>query len=156
MRPPVAPDRIGRIITGALLLVGLTACASSGESDSATPASDAVASATRPAVLAPADFAEYLGRNRDVPIVNVHVPYEGHIEGTDAFVDFEAIATWKGLPDELDAPIVLYCRSGNMSGQAATDLISLGYTNIVDLDGGMNAWTTAGFELLDDPAAATE
>jgi rhodanese-related sulfurtransferase len=100
--------------------------------------------------------AFYLDQNPDTPVVNVHVPYEGHIEGTDAFVDFETIATWKDLPDDVDAPIVLYCRSGNMSGQAAADLTALGYTRIIDLEGGMNAWTAAGFELLDDPPAAID
>lgn len=39
----------------------------------------------------------------------------------------------------LDQPIVLYCRSGNRSAQAAKLLIEKGYTNIYDL-GGINNW----------------
>jgi len=152
--------RVSRAGTGALLalvLVGATGCATASDSDSADEPAETVAVAATSSLLAPPPgFAEYLEQHPDTPVVNVHVPYEGHIEGTDAFVDFETIATWAGLPDDLEAPIVLYCRSGNMSGQAAADLSALGYTNIVDLKGGMNAWIAEGFELLDDPEAARD
>jgi len=148
--------RISRAATGtlvALVLVGVAACSSSSDNGSATASTDVAAGSATSTLLAPREFAGYLDQNPDTPVVNVHVPYEGHIDGTDAFVDFETIAAWEDLPDDLDAPIVLYCRSGNMSDQAAADLTALGYTHIVDLKGGMNAWTAAGFELLDDPAA---
>ena len=38
-----------------------------------------------------------------------------------------------------DQLILVYCRSGNRSKQAASKLIKLGYTNIVEF-GGINAW----------------
>ncbi|PID31910.1 rhodanese [Candidatus Saccharibacteria bacterium] len=42
------------------------------------------------------------------------------------------------LPDEgVDAPIAVYCRSGNRSGQATAILRQAGYTNIIDM-GGLN------------------
>lgn len=96
-----------------------------------------------------AGFTEYLDAEPSVTIVNVHVPYAGHLEGTDAFVPFDEISEWVDLPDDRDAPIALYCRSGNMSAQSTAALVDLGYTNIVDLDGGMNAWVAAGNELLE-------
>ena len=43
------------------------------------------------------------------------------------------------LPDK-DQLILVYCRSGNRSKQAAEKLAELGYTNIVDF-GGINDWT---------------
>jgi len=36
--------------------------------------------------------------------------------------------------------VILYCRSGNRSGQAAMILETLGFTNVKNLMGGMLAW----------------
>lgn len=50
--------------------------------------------------------------------------------------------------DELDElkkeEIICYCRSGKRSVQAAMMLETLGFTNIVNLDGGMIAWQENG------------
>ena len=43
------------------------------------------------------------------------------------------------LPD-IEQLILVYCRSGNRSKQAAVKLVKLGYTNIVEF-GGINDWT---------------
>lgn len=99
-------------------------------------------------LLDPVAFEQYLAENPGVDLINVHVPYQGHILGTDAFVHFEEILDYDGLPEDPDDPIVLYCRSGSMSGQAAAALAAAGYTNVVDLDGGMNAWAGSGRDLL--------
>ncbi len=50
------------------------------------------------------------------------------------------------LPD-LDAVIVVYCRSGRRSAEAAQILVELGYTNVHDL-GGINRWP---YETLSGP-----
>ena len=42
------------------------------------------------------------------------------------------------LPDK-NQLILIYCRSGNRSKQAAEKLVALGYTNIVEF-GGINSW----------------
>jgi len=144
-----------------MLVVGLAAvvlvasgCASGDPGDGVgdTPA------ASRPAVesgaIAPGDFATFVSSNPDAPLVNVHVPYEGHIEGTDSFVAFDEIGDWGELPVDTSAPLAIYCRSGAMSATAADTLAALGYSNIVELDGGMKAWADVGYELLDDDPRA--
>ena len=106
-------------------------------------------------LLEVAEFADYMDANPDVGVINVHVPYQGHIAGTDDFVDYAQILDFDGLPADLDDPVVVYCRSGNMSAHAANDLAAAGYTNVIDLSGGMNAWEASGRELrTDDPGSS--
>lgn len=50
------------------------------------------------------------------------------------------------LPD-LNAKILIYCRSGNRSAQAAKKLIGIGYTNVYDF-GGINEWP---YDIVTEP-----
>ena len=64
---------------------------------------------------------------------------EGNLEGSiNLTVDTISINIEKLVPDK-NATIVVYCRSGNRSSQAATKLKDLGYTNVYDL-GSINNW----------------
>ncbi len=39
---------------------------------------------------------------------------------------------------------VVYCRSGNRSGQTSTMMEELGFVTVHDVDGGIAAWVEAG------------
>ncbi|MBI3913393.1 MAG: rhodanese-like domain-containing protein [Chloroflexi bacterium] len=101
--------------------------------------------------VSPAQLKQMLAA-KDFFFVNVHIPYEGEIAPTDAFVDYDRIAENIGkLPADPNAKIFLYCRSGRMSAIAAEILIQRGYTHIWNLDGGMVAWESAGLPIVQKP-----
>ncbi len=95
-------------------------------------------------------FADILAKNKSkYTVVNVHIPYEGEIEGTDAKVPYDDLnALMATLPDK-NAPIILYCRSGRMSEIASKALAEKGYTQVWDVPGGMIAWEASGRKIIE-------
>jgi len=99
-------------------------------------------------VITVEELAEML-EDKDFVMINVHIPYKGEIPQTDLFVPFNEIADHTGELPGREQTIVLYCASDPMSTVAAETLVSLGYTQVLELRGGMHAWRSAGHELVD-------
>lgn len=99
----------------------------------------------------PAAFAAAVTTPGTVTI-DVHIPFEGKIAGTELMLPYNEISQRAGeLPTNRSTPLAIYCRSGNMSAIAAPVLAALGYTHIVELRGGMDAWQASGRTLLATP-----
>ncbi|MDJ0727964.1 MAG: rhodanese-like domain-containing protein [Prochloraceae cyanobacterium] len=49
------------------------------------------------------------------------------------------------IPNNSDRQVILYCQSGNRSQQAAEKILASGFETIVHLEGGLNAWKSAGY-----------
>ncbi len=96
-----------------------------------------------------ADQLAQMLTHKDFTLVNVKTPYIGEIDGTDLYIPYDQLtARASELPASKSARILVYCRSGVESAQAAQTLLNLGYTNVWNLDGGMNAWTASGRTLV--------
>lgn len=73
---------------------------------------------------------------------------QAHIEGATLVPVDELLDRTSELPSDKDAPIFVYCRSGNRSGTASGYLVDLGYTHVVNLAGGINDWIGAGYPVV--------
>ena len=125
---------------------GNSAAATGGQTDmSMSDTGDAAV------LLDPAEFATAMDEPGRVTI-NVHTPFEGKIDDDDLMIPYDQIANQLDvLPADRDTPLAVYCRSGNMSAIAAiaaTVLAESGFTDIVDLRGGMQAWVADGRALI--------
>lgn len=131
------------VLVALTALSSLTACGSSGTSGSSADGWTRIDAATLQSRL----------KDPSTVLVNVHVPYEGEIPGTDAFIPYTEITQrMSELPTD-PSKLVIYCRSGNMSAEAAQALVAAGYKGFAELDGGFYAWQAAGQPLTVNPNA---
>jgi len=65
---------------------------------------------------------------------------DGYIEGAVHIPFSDFLTSLDQIPAEKDARIVVYCASGHRGSMAAMALRLLGYTDVVNLNGGLNAW----------------
>ena len=63
----------------------------------------------------------------------------GHIEGAILIPDYEIGAKAESVLTDKDELILVYCRSGRRSKNAASELAALGYTNVKEF-GGITGW----------------
>jgi len=141
--------RPGRKAASVVTLVLLVACAAEG------PGGDAQQIRGTPVVVNGGEYRDLtvpelqlMLEDKDFPLINVHIPFEGDLPGTDDSFPFNEIeSNIHRLPEDRDARIVLYCRTGPMSASAAAELVRLGYTDVYHLVGGMVAWTEWGLPM---------
>lgn len=142
-------------IAGKILVLGLmifvSACSPTSDENEPTTAQATQKTTPSYRTMSIDELADIMADDdRSYAVVNVHIPYEGEIEGTDVNIAFNDIgALTEALPDK-NALIILYCRSGNMSEQATRNLVELGYTQVYDVPGGMNAWQSSERSLVNN------
>ncbi len=95
----------------------------------------------------PARFAKLMAE-RPGQVLDVRTPEEwasGVIAGA-RFIDFNAGGFKAAAPTQLDKarPVYVYCAAGGRSYRASKQLKELGFTEVYDLVGGMEAWREAG------------
>jgi rhodanese-related sulfurtransferase len=152
-----------------VLLLGLTACGSSdqGPASSVAPSTSPSGEPATATTAAPTTSAvvSTTAAGRSYTTVDVQTAYEQLSENEEAqLVDVREPAEWESTgvppgalliplgdieqraPTELakDKPLYVICRSGNRSRAASETLIGLGYTEVYNVEGGIQAWIAAG------------
>jgi rhodanese-related sulfurtransferase len=120
-----------------VVLVALSACGA------ASPG----ASGTQVEQIGAADLQSRLAAAPAPFVLDVRTPQEyaqdGHIAGSVLIPLQELDQRLGELPK--DQAIVCVCRSGNRSAQACDLLARQGFTQLSNMQGGMNAWKQAGY-----------
>ena len=96
----------------------------------------------------------------DVFILDVRTPSEfnsSHIEGS-TLIPVTNSGGSNLSPKQLlesrinevpkDKKILVYCRSGHRSSSASKILVNAGYSQVYNMEGGINAWTGAGYPVV--------
>lgn len=152
---------------GAALVLALGGCAADASSDSlasslvpleaeAAPAAPSASTGASqaasfedsdpqatPTAVSAADLRRMIFQEGDAVVIDVRTDQEyrqGHIP-TAILLPFDLIDAQaaSAVAPSLDSPVVVYCRSGHRSMQAAQTLAELGYTDVYDF-GTIDAW----------------
>ena len=125
---------------GVAALVGCAVSSKSSASTSATSTTSASSAAYRQ--ISQQDAQSMMQSESGYVIVDVRRVDEfasGHIPGAINIPNESIDKTQPAELPDLDQLIMVYCRSGRRSKQAAQKLADMGYTNIVEF-GGINTW----------------
>ena len=128
---------IALILTITLCLSSLVGCTTS---DTGAGISDTTAAYEQ---ISTEEAKSIMDSEEDYIILDVRTQEEydsGHIAGAILIPDTEIGSMAEATLTDKDALILVYCRSGRRSKNAASELATLGYTNVKEF-GGINSWT---------------
>lgn len=92
--------------------------------------------------ITPAEAKDLMDSKENYVILDVRTVEEfaeGHIEGAILISDYEIGEKAESVLTDKEQLILVYCRSGRRSKNAASELAALGYTNIKEF-GGIIDW----------------
>ncbi len=131
------------LVLSAILLLSFAGCVQNDTSTDSSQGIDVVTAITAQYRKISPELAKEMMDEEGILILDVRTQGEydaGHIRDA-VLIPNETITTDKS-PEALtdkEQTILVYCRSGNRSSQAARKLVSLGYVNVYDF-GGINTW----------------
>jgi rhodanese-related sulfurtransferase len=93
--------------------------------------------------ITPEELKKRMDSGEQLNLVDVREPHENAEFNIGGILlplgDIRAMQTDE-IDNLKDQEVIVYCRSGNRSGQAAMVLETLGFQNVKNLTGGMLAW----------------
>jgi rhodanese-related sulfurtransferase len=130
-------------ISAMAAFTGVSACSS------AAPTSSSASPATGQHVAA-SDFSTAM-KSPGTIVLDVRTPAEyasGHLP-TAKNIDIEGSGFAAGIAAlDKNGTYAVYCRSGNRSGTALTEMAAAGFAHVYDLEGGIGAWQNMGGPLV--------
>lgn len=141
------------VVVSVALLVAACSDSDSSTDESLTDPETAEALDAAGIRLVPADEASTIAANppEDLVVLDVRTAEEfadGHVDGA-VMLDFYDPDFASQIADlDPDVPYLLYCRSGNRSGQTAEMMAQLGFADVAEVDGGIIAWADAGQDFV--------
>ena len=92
-------------------------------------------------------LAGYQSAKEDFVLLDIRTEAEfeaGHIRGAQWFPRGKLEYYIQEVVQDPNSRIILYCRTGGRSALATLTLKDMGYTNVVDLEGGFKEWVAGG------------
>ena len=97
-------------------------------------------------VVPPAEFAQKMTKTKG-QIIDVRTPKEyksGYIKEAQNLHIYDKDFEQRVDKLQKDKPVYVYCKAGSRSAEAVEILKAKGFTDIIELEGGMDAWNEAG------------
>lgn len=132
------------------LLIGFSGCASPDDQSTDQPVMSNQFQSENYEISA-ISAHEKLENNKSVKLIDVRTPKEydeKHLPDS-TLVPLDTLNTGIAEIENLNKSdeIIVYCRSGRKSAKAYNILTLLGYTNVKSMTGGINEWTSLGYNV---------
>lgn len=153
--PPRRAAILPAVLLGTGLVMGSAGCSSgsssaSAQSPTASATSGSASASSGAQSLGTADFAKLVEAS-GTTVLDVRTPEEyaqGHLpDAKNLNVQDPTIADQLEKLDK-SGTYAVYCRTGNRSKAAQDLMLSLGFTKVSNLTGGITAWTKDGHEVV--------
>lgn len=103
--------------------------------------------------VGPKQFNTLISQQQGI-LLDVRTPDEykkGHIEGAILISSADPALESKLKKLQINQPIYVYCRSGRRSASVADTLLKLGFKEVINLEGGIMAWSKTPLPIVNKP-----
>jgi thioredoxin len=98
-------------------------------------------------IVDPVSFTKEIENTSNAQILDVRTPEEfaiEHLQKAENVNWLSADFATNTTKYDKSKPVFIYCKSGRRSHQAAEKLTELGFTNVIEMEGGILKWVAAG------------